>query len=1449
MPITYPKLTAVNKFKLVTPIEYAKPKPVTLTPSYNIPKALPIQYGDVRPVTLTPVYNIPKAAAIPKATLIPTAATIPFANLKPTATVSPLAKASVIGSISSSSISSILAKSEYTDAEARSLMRYYGMNDSQLSGISVMNAGNNPKTVFDIINRYTGKNVSVPGDQAPIIPATLKPVNVPEFGSTYEPIDPKPEAVAPVKMPSSVSVVTPTGSKVDRSAYVPPSYNMDEFVDAIASKQRPEGMSPTQAPVYQVTGDQYVGTPGWSESNESGEASTITQVDYAAVIGGVKIGKLFFNAIVALVKGNSSQSKQSQVLDDLSQQYDDGFITEAEFNAGVADVATQVSSASPSLASKVFDVFAKFGYTPDKPSSLSTATIFFQNAKTLGINKDKSTIADAQGGGDTASSESSTIEAQKIRKALVDIYGEEAVATQEKKDEEAKKDEEPVAVRVSTISDTVKGALGITPGSTVDSLVTPALNLVDGVVEYGTEEDPNEVPLSTASSVSVPVPVPTPNALPTETIINAETVYVRDDGQTATGTELKEYIKAGSDMTKWTNSETKARLDVSVSMSGVEFSPGLKESSLGLALRKEPINVSNNPYALTAEEKQQAVHGWLDKEYPNNAEEGGNNDLLTKYYWYLLPDMIQGEVDLTNLAAASRSFEKLMQGDIQTLYEYYPDIIQPETDMSIPYPFSTLSAQVQKDLIIAFNKDMITRNVPSVVVNLFNAGLTSQSGSIGGSTTLQTWAANGGISDGVKSDWLFMQTSGAKDYIMSKEGMVALGGGLILVGSIGAAIASGPFAGVAILGMLQFGGTEIWNAFGENPFKTKQNLQLKGNFAGDQQTQYDQAYNANMKILENVGYGKSLADPAVNLKNLADAKKAFEALQAQYKKSWIYLDAANVSEAEADRLLSFKTLLDGNISQYDALGNFLGKALPPVKLTVVNVPDGVKVEYMGGIVRSEGTSDIKDTKDKLTGNVKITLPDGRVIDQDQVVLSTTTGNQTVDISNLISKWEAYNKVKLLPAPTKVTIYVPPGAVSRWNNKYGEGGVDGEKYDVLVYPGVQLEVVTTKPGFKDSKASIYRSDYAWVPYTPQLVADTYNAVTSPGHVRFTGLDPNAAVFIDGVQIKTEGLIGYSAPAGVTKTITIMVKVPGWELATKSIKLVPGQKYELSLSPFKQEPEPYSGGGGGDFGGGGGGQQSASAPTTIVFGASLVGCHIWLDSEKLAPVIGNKYGSTAGYHAFKSCKNGFTEFEKNVYVMDGKNLEINAVFIVEAGAKYNDTTGVRIPSGGGAEPPVGTSQTFIVFGGTIAGSVVAIDGVEVLVVPGVKYPYPNGYHGILIKMAGKLDWVKNVYLAKGDTLTVSPIFEDIPIKDPVIPITPTTTTKRVFINTKPDGAKILLNDGFVGSWTPAFLDLEKGFYKLTTTKTGYATINTWVWVGDIIAFGNVALNLARVAGMDV
>jgi hypothetical protein len=116
-------------------------------------------------------------------------------------------------------------------------------------------------------------------------------------------------------------------------------------------------------------------------------------------------------------------------------------------------------------------------------------------------------------------------------------------------------------------------------------------------------------------------------------------------------------------------------------------------------------------------------------------------------------------------------------------------------------------------------------------------------------------------------------------------------------------------------------------------------------------------------------------------------------------------------------------------------------------------------------------------------------------------------------------------------------------------------------------------------------------------------------------------------------------------------------------------------------------------------------------------------------------------------------------------------------------------------------------------------------------------------------GKKPWSKTIYVGEGDTITVSPAFDDLPAEEPEEPIIVEPTTKRIYINSVPSEAKILLDGLATGQWTPGYLNLEYGYYIIGISKTGYVLQERSLWVSDIVLWDDAAKNAARAAGVQV
>ena len=168
------------------------------------------------------------------------------------------------------------------------------------------------------------------------------------------------------------------------------------------------------------------------------------------------------------------------------------------------------------------------------------------------------------------------------------------------------------------------------------------------------------------------------------------------------------------------------------------------------------------------------------------------------------------------------------------------------------------------------------------------------------------------------------------------------------------------------------------------------------------------------------------------------------------------------------------------------------------------------------------------------------------------------------------------------------------------------------------------------------------------------------------------------------------------------------------------------------------------------------------------------------------------------------------------------------------------------GGSSQQPQPEAETLIIYGPTCKDAELWQD--EVQVYPEIDEPYSisPGYHSIKAVREGFKPWLKTVYCASGDSITVSPAFE--PVESPGEPTDPVDSIfpKRVFINSDPSGGLVLVNGSSSGEWTPCYLDLPEGYYTFTIKKSGYDPYDIVCYVGEVIAWNQQAIELATSRG---
>lgn len=318
----------------------------------------------------------------------------------------------------------------------------------------------------------------------------------------------------------------------------------------------------------------------------------------------------------------------------------------------------------------------------------------------------------------------------------------------------------------------------------------------------------------------------------------------------------------------------------------------------------------------------------------------------------------------------------------------------------------------------------------------------------------------------------------------------------------------------------------------------------------------------------------------------------------------------------------------------------------------------------------------------------------------------------------------------------------------------------------------------------------------------------------------------------------GEIGFRVVGG--DTIGVEVSKDGYVTATRNLYVVtdPEVTYAPALKPIGTTAQPPEHGT----------IVLNTAPDTVVY----INGQPWKRTATANKIDVSVPGQ---YNVRVVAKDGTTS-EKTIYVGAGLSYSIADPAPEK---EYKSSSGGGGGGGGGGSSGGGyggakqsdPSVAFITYGPTCDGAKIWQDEVEVAPVIGEIYSIEPGYHSIKVEREGKKPWLKTVYAMKGDTVTISPAFEDLEVEEPVETEEPIVEDpgfpKRVFVNSNPSGGKVLLNGGATGQWTPCYFELNRGLYYITVIKSGYKDYNIVCWVGDVIAWGDQALALAQVAGV--
>jgi len=257
---------------------------------------------------------------------------------------------------------------------------------------------------------------------------------------------------------------------------------------------------------------------------------------------------------------------------------------------------------------------------------------------------------------------------------------------------------------------------------------------------------------------------------------------------------------------------------------------------------------------------------------------------------------------------------------------------------------------------------------------------------------------------------------------------------------------------------------------------------------------------------------------------------------------------------------------------------------------------------------------------------------------------------------------------------------------------------------------------------------------------------------------------------------------------------------------------------------------------------------------------------LDGEVVTP--GQEVITTPGQHAFIARVKGK---EPEVRSISTRAEEINYVAEIPT---YNAKSTASKSSGGGgggggsssgykATTVSTTKYTTISFGNVISDCYVTLDGVDIVPEIDVKYEIEPGYHTVTITCPDNMGKVMQIYCIAKQNLHINPVLEELaPPEEEETEEEEEQEQEQeqeeevqeddvyyVTFSTDPQGAKILINHAFTGEWTPTAIPLLAGIYYLELYKSGYNLLETYMWVGPEVLFGQEALDMAYSLGLDI
>lgn len=885
-------------------------------------------------------------------------------------------------------------------------------------------------------------------------------------------------------------------------------------------------------------------------------------------------------------------------------------------------------------------------------------------------------------------------------------------------------------------------------------------------------------------------------------------------------------------------------VDTSAIVASLRAASGDKTPKQKIKLKTMSAPSTASPFIETYEQRRKAAIDALNKYNPQGFK-NGDNELIARLAPHLAPGVVAMQYDSHTLAEYLRSYEKALNGDPNAVESASIFRKATGTQGVDAKSFAEASDNIKKARLQELAKEGYQANLPLGVVADVLLSLVHVLPDGASKQSLETYIKNGDLENDMRLDGQFALTYDARKWIGSEEGKFTIGSAFGGLGIVGGFLAGGPVGALAGAGTSVFASTELVNYFGMSDFRDKAAMQKAGVYPPDHVQEYDKYFSTIKDQVDQLWFNKSKMSPEDLKKSYADARAQVDVLGKKLADEWAFLEASKQYDLELKRYKSLLESLNSLGSTFDPVtGAVTSQSEPPAKVTISNIPSGWTVE-IGSIKFGSGKDVSASTKEKVSGPLKITDDKGNVYYGSNYTIYPGSSPLVIgDVRDIVAKSSTYgSKSSVEKPPAEITISnVPPG----WTASIGS----------LVFGSGQNIKQTTDKSISgllkitDDKGNVYYgSNYTIYPGSSPLVIGDVSEIVSKQRQyekkEETTPDGKVTIFVPAGYTATymghkmdggSGGASYDITGKAGTQISVLYEAPGKRADTLNTMIPQGGGWKAESKYL--EPEPTK-------------QKTPSRGIAALnFEPQQV---VYLDGQKLDP---SKYGLgallPAGYHTLVVEEEGFRTASKTVYVPAGESVSLSlkgeAVWTSASKSPSYGGSGGGGGGGGYSYSYPKSEYAIVVFGSTVEGATVVLDGATVAPVVGQQYSLAPGYHSVQVSKPGFKTWTRTVYCGSGEPTYISPALEPQSGSSGSV-VTGAQATKRLYVNSTPSGAKILIDSRWSGEYSPSYVDLTPGYHLVSFSKSGYSIKSIHVWIGETILSGDAAVAMAEAAGIEV